>query len=193
MRRTIAILATAGAVTLGLGLAQAPGTVAQTGAGCAGLTQEEAQAQLDADPTYATRDSLDPDADGVACEPDELAQTETTADPDPGSSSASECGSLSAEEAQTALDAATDDATRAALDPDGDGTACEVGEVAASGLGAGGRTVTTASTTAPTVNGLPSTGAGAAAIDAALLALAAVAALGSAGAARAAAVARARS
>lgn len=72
---------------------------------CATLSADEAQAALNADPTYATRSVLDADEDGIACNEDL-------------------CAEMSADEAQAALDADPTYATRAQLDPDEDGVAC---------------------------------------------------------------------
>ena len=76
---------------------------------CATLTAEEAQALLDADPTYANREPLDANDDGIACN-----------EPETG-----DCTSLTAEEAQALLDADPTYANRERLDPDDDGIACE--------------------------------------------------------------------
>lgn len=76
---------------------------------CASVPAEEAQALLDADPTYANRERLDADDDGIACnEEDEV-----------------DCTSLTAEEVQALLDAEPTYANRERLDPDDDGIACE--------------------------------------------------------------------
>lgn len=52
------------------------GASAQDDPDCGSLSAEEAQAELEANPTYATRYALDPDNDGVACEVDELESAE---------------------------------------------------------------------------------------------------------------------
>lgn len=56
------------AALMGLNVAAA---TAQDEVSCESLTAEEAQAALDADPTYATRADLDLNEDGIACNEEE--------------------------------------------------------------------------------------------------------------------------
>lgn len=82
-------------------------------------TQPEAQATLDQNPLFG--ENLDPDGNGVACE--ELPET----DPSPTGDFTSCDQFESREDAQRELNARSDDSLerRFALDPDGDGMACE--------------------------------------------------------------------
>lgn len=126
-----AVLALASHVSIG---------AAQEVAACAGLGVTEAQARLDADPTYATRSEIDPDGDGVACNEDTCADAtgaQARLDSDPTYATRAEldpdgdgivckdpCADISAVEVQARLDADPTYATRGQLDADGDGVAC---------------------------------------------------------------------
>lgn len=149
------------------------GAGAQADAGCDTLSAAEAQALLDSQPTYANRDLLDPDRDGVACEPDELASTAPAEGCDPAGAGAG------------ATDASADANDAAAADPAGTGDAAGgTADVAApcdpgAARGGAGNGVT--------VNGLPSTGAGLAnpaGLAALLAAASALAGVGAAAASR---------
>jgi hypothetical protein len=136
--------------------AQAEQTALEQPASCETLSQEEAQALLDADPSDPQ--GLDPDGDGIACESDELAPTEDAGaergerrarnrdDDQPVEPAASpadlDCANFSfQEDAQLVFDDVPADPYN--LDPNDDGFAC-----------------TSLPTRSIAVSAVPSTGAG---------------------------------
>ncbi len=108
----------------------ASGAGAQADAGCDTLTADEAQVLLDSQPTYANRDLLDPDGDGIACEPDEIAATTPADGCDPADATtgtADPSGADAADDSTAADGAGTGDASGA----DGVGDGCDPAEAAA--------------------------------------------------------------
>lgn len=150
----------------------ASGVGAQGDAGCDTLSAAEAQTLLDSQPTYANRDLLDPDGDGVACEADELA-----AAPAEGCDPATAADTAAADPADDA--GADANAGDAAADPagsdDAKGGTADVSDPCDPATARGG------SGNGVTVNGLPSTGAGAANPAILIALLAAASALGGVG------------